>query len=42
MPARNPNTDPTTPVKISILPSCHAINEIVMAISVPQKTLRKT
>ena len=42
MPAKKPNTDPTTPVKISILPSCHAMNEIVMAMSVPQKMLRKT
>ena len=42
MPARNPNTDPTTPVRISIEPSCHAMNEIVMAISVPHEIERKT
>ena len=42
MPAKKPKTAPVTPVIISIDPSLQAINEIVMAMSVPQRMLRKT
>ena len=42
MPARNPKTDPATPVIISILSSCQAITEIMIATTVPQTMARKT
>ena len=42
MPARNPKTLPATPVIISILSSCQAITEIVIATTVPQTMERKT
>ena len=42
MPARKPKTDPATPVMISMLSNCHAMNEIVIATTVPQTMERKT
>jgi len=42
MPARNPKTDPATPVIISILSSCQAITDIVIATTVPQTMERNT
>ena len=42
IPARNPNTDPATPVMISMLWSCQAMNEIVIATTVPQTMDKKT
>ena len=42
IPARNPNTDPATPVMISMLWSCQAMKEIVIATTVPQTMDRNT
>ena len=42
MPARNPKTLPATPVIISILSSCQAITEIMIATTVPQTMERNT
>jgi len=42
MPAKNPNTEPATPVIISMLWSCQAMNEIVIATTVPHTMERKT
>ena len=42
IPARNPKTLPATPVMISILSSCQAITEIMIATTVPQTMERKT
>jgi len=42
IPARNPNTDPATPVMISILSSCQAITEIMIATTVPQTMDKNT
>ena len=42
MPAKNPKTDPATPVIISMLWSCQAMNEIVIATTVPQTIERNT
>jgi hypothetical protein len=42
MPAKNPNTDPATPVMISMLSSCQAMKEMVIATTVPQTMDKKT
>ena len=42
IPAKNPKTDPATPVMISMLWSCQAMTEIVIAVTVPQTIERNT
>jgi hypothetical protein len=42
IPARNPKTLPATPVIISMLSSCQAITEMVIATTVPQTMERNT